>query len=416
MKLNVAIKYAQSAASKSACILCLAAACLSTSWLAVGTAHSQSRAIQSSANSARAIALVKEAEAAFLRGDYNRTILLCRQATAANPRYPRAYTWMGAAYEKRGQMELARQAYGRVLSLSATGQDATYVRARLSRLPAPPRVASGSNGQRVATLPAAKPSAKPTAATNSNTTPSTSTRAASNQLPPPALPAPKVAPTTAAPTTTPIPAAPARVGTPAPPLTSSREVEPAQVPQPPVQFEPEIDPQPEPDLDSTLNEPVDVTVSPEDAGESSVIIDVPRDAETPRVVQAPPAVAASRLLTSGRLYALPQVRVQNKEWTSGVYRLSGQDQDLAFDLNREWEWFEVRIAVADNASHSSAGLWGWFNDKPARRAFHYPRVLRGQAPILVRVPVANATSLTLAPTYPGNGIILIEPRFIRRAR
>jgi hypothetical protein len=127
-------------------------------------------------------------------------------------------------------------------------------------------------------------------------------------------------------------------------------------------------------------------------------------------------VPASRLLAGGRLNALPQVRVQNREWTANIYRVSSQDQDIVFDLNREWEWFEVRIAVADNAPHNSAGLWGWFNDKPARRAFHHPKVLRGQAPILVRVPVANATSLTLAPTYPGNTIILIEPRFIRRAR
>jgi hypothetical protein len=141
-----------------------------------------------------------------------------------------------------------------------------------------------------------------------------------------------------------------------------------------------------------------------------VVIDVPR------VVEAPPVVPASRLLAGGRLNALPQVRVQNREWTANIYRVSSQDQDIVFDLNREWEWFEVRIAVADNA-HTTAPACGAGSTTNRHAAlFTTQRVLRGQAPILVRVPVANATSLTLAPTYPGNTIILIEPRFIRRAR
>ncbi len=131
MKQNVTNKYIQAATAKTTWWLWLAVACLTTSWSSAVTA--QSRMTRGSSNSARAIALVKEAEAVFLRGDYSRTILLCRQASAANPRYARAYTWMGAAYEKLGQVEQARQAYGRVLTLSATGQDATYVRTRLSR-------------------------------------------------------------------------------------------------------------------------------------------------------------------------------------------------------------------------------------------------------------------------------------------
>src|SRR4028118_1430145 len=61
----------------------------------------------------RAIALVKEAEAAFLRGDYSRSLLLSRQATVVDPRYPRAYTWIGAVYEKRGEAAQAGPGAGR---------------------------------------------------------------------------------------------------------------------------------------------------------------------------------------------------------------------------------------------------------------------------------------------------------------
>lgn len=374
-------------------LLWLAASLFTASWLSVSRA--QSRTSQVSTNQARAITLVKTAEAAFLRGDYNRTLVLCRQASAANPRYARAYTWMGAAYEKLGQTAQARQAYQRVLSLGSASQDAAYVRTRLNRLPAPPVVAaSGQNGQRTAALPTA-------------TTP----------LPPPALPLPASSPTPAPPGRPSLPTISPPVVAPAPAVSLPPAVRPAppvtRVPDPaPVQTEPDlpaeepgIDPRNDPQAGNMPNESVNVGVS--EAGSSADIEGFPIDGP-PRVVEA------SRLLGSGQLNALRRVKVQNRQYSGGIYRISNQDHDVTFYLNREWEWFEARVAIADNATTNTGGLWGWFNGQPSRRAFHYPKVQKGQAPIVVRIRVADATHLTLAPTYPGNPIVLMEPRFIRR--
>jgi hypothetical protein len=374
----------------------LAASLHATSGLPVGQA--QSRTTPTRVNTARAITLVKTAETAFLRGDYKRTLVLCRQATAANPRYARAYTWLGAAYEKLGQTQQARQAYQRVLALGTSSQDAAYVRTRLSHLPAPPTItASARNAQRTAALPSATRNgiAQPTPARSvPETVPATQQGASSTAaLPPPALRLPAL-PT---PVSVPRPSPPVR---PAPAVTS--------VPAP--TEEPEIEPEIEPETDNERGNPVDVEISEADGGNSTVVIEVPGVVEPPHVVEA------ARLLRNGQMNALPRVRVQNRQWTTGIYRMSSQDQDLTFDLNGEWEWFEVRIAVADDSTTNTGGLWGWFNGQPSRRAFHNAKLQKGQAPYVLRVPVANATSLTLAPTYPGNPIILIEPRFIRRIR
>jgi hypothetical protein len=368
--------------------------------------QAQARAIQVKANPARAVALVKAAEAAFLRGDYNQTLLLCQQATVANPRYARAYTWMGATYEKRGQTALARQAYQRVLALGVSSQDAAYVRARLNRLPAPPQVASTpGNGQRVAVMPTTQApdttrdtTAQPTSTRSAAMAPSMAPVATSSAstLPPPALPN----------TQAPAMQIPATIATPAPPRASAPrpELAPRPLPQPPQEVE--IAPEPE----TTPEETVDVVVPEESVEEATTVIDAPPVVELPRIVEA------ARLLSKGQMNALPRVRVQNKQLTSGIYRMSNEDHDLTFELNREWEWFEVRVALADNAKTNTAGLWGWFNGQLSRRAFYQPRVQKGADPVVLRIRVADATSLTLAPTYPGNPIILIEPRFIRRAR
>jgi hypothetical protein len=195
-------------------------------------------------------------------------------------------------------------------------------------------------------------------------------------------------------------------------VTRAPEPTPVQVLRPETQ--PEIQPENEPESTQATapapEEPVEVDSSEVGGGNSAVVIEVPPVVEPPRVMEA------TRLLQSGQLRALRRVKVQNRQWTSSIYRMSSEDQDATFYLNREWEWFEVRIAVADNATTSTAGLWGWIDGQPSRRAFHYPRVEKGQASIVLRVRVADATYLTLAPTYPGNPVILIHPRFIRRTR
>jgi hypothetical protein len=82
----------------------------------------------------RALKLVKAAEDAFKRGDYNKALTLSRQATTINPRYVRAHTWLGAIYERRGQIAQARQAYQHVLALAPNTPDASHARRRLSLL------------------------------------------------------------------------------------------------------------------------------------------------------------------------------------------------------------------------------------------------------------------------------------------
>jgi WD40 repeat protein len=71
----------------------------------------------------KAIELVKDAAAVFGRGDMNRVIRLCRQALALDPTYPRAYTWLGAAYQRQGNRETACSAFNRVLKLAPNTAD-----------------------------------------------------------------------------------------------------------------------------------------------------------------------------------------------------------------------------------------------------------------------------------------------------
>jgi hypothetical protein len=172
--------------------------------------------------------------------------------------------------------------------------------------------------------------------------------------------------------------------------------------------EPEIQPENNVVPENIPGEPVDVDASEANGGNAPDIIEAAPLDGPPRILEA------SRLLANGQLNALRRVRVQNRQYSAGIYRMSNQDQDVTFHLNREWEWFEARIAIADNSTTSTGGLWGWFDGQPSRRAFHYPRIQKGEAPLVVRIRVAGATHLTLAPTYPGNPIILMEPRFIRR--
>jgi hypothetical protein len=129
----------------------------------------------------------------------------------------------------------------------------------------------------------------------------------------------------------------------------------------------------------------------------------------------PDVVDASVLISSGSLRASPRSVVRKRAYTSKVFRMASQDVDVTFDINREWEWFEVRVAVLDGSPRNTAKLRGWVNGAPYQTAFPDLKVRKGEAPVLLRVRVAEATQLTLSLPYPGNPIVLIEPRFIRRA-
>lgn len=72
----------------------------------------------------RAIEWVKQAAEAFERGDYEGTITLCKTANDAYPTYSRAYTWMGAAYQKLGKTDEACSAFKWVVALSPNTPDA----------------------------------------------------------------------------------------------------------------------------------------------------------------------------------------------------------------------------------------------------------------------------------------------------
>lgn len=76
----------------------------------------------------RAVALVKKAETEFYHGHYEQAIGLCRSAITADAAYPRAYTWLGAAFAKKGNTAETRKAYNKVLALAPQSDDARVVR------------------------------------------------------------------------------------------------------------------------------------------------------------------------------------------------------------------------------------------------------------------------------------------------
>jgi Flp pilus assembly protein TadD len=72
----------------------------------------------------RAIEWVKQAAITFEQGDYQRTIELCKAANDAYPTYARAYTWMGASYQKLGKTDEACSAFRWVIALAPNTPDA----------------------------------------------------------------------------------------------------------------------------------------------------------------------------------------------------------------------------------------------------------------------------------------------------
>lgn len=81
-------------------------------------------ALGQSAARLKAIDLVKEAATVFGRGDLSLVIKICRQALTLDPTYPRAHTYLGAAYQKRGERQNACASYQKVLQLAPKSADA----------------------------------------------------------------------------------------------------------------------------------------------------------------------------------------------------------------------------------------------------------------------------------------------------
>jgi hypothetical protein len=84
--------------------------------------------------SATAKSLVEQAVAAFNKGDYEKTVTLCKKAIAADAKYVRAYTWLGTAYAKQKKDDLAREAFKKVLALQPKGPDADLAKEALKKL------------------------------------------------------------------------------------------------------------------------------------------------------------------------------------------------------------------------------------------------------------------------------------------
>jgi tetratricopeptide (TPR) repeat protein len=82
----------------------------------------------------RAIEYVRRAAILFEKGDYKKTVTLCRQAADWYPTYARSYIWMGAAYQKLRNYKEARSAYKWVIALAPNSPDATRARRGLKEI------------------------------------------------------------------------------------------------------------------------------------------------------------------------------------------------------------------------------------------------------------------------------------------
>jgi hypothetical protein len=92
--------------------------------------------------------------------------------------------------------------------------------------------------------------------------------------------------------------------------------------------------------------------------------------------------------------------------------LSEQDGHLTFQLNKKWQWFEAQMAVPDKSPSSIAEIEGWLDNSPHKTSFKKLRLRANQEAVFIRIQVAGASQLTLAPIYPGYPVLIINPRFL----
>jgi WD40 repeat protein len=102
-------------------------------WLLLGVSCASAAFAQSAAR-LKAIELVKEAALVFGRGDMPLVIKICRQALVLDPNYPRAYTYLGAAYQRRGDRQSACNAFNRVVKLAPGSPDAVRAKRGIKEL------------------------------------------------------------------------------------------------------------------------------------------------------------------------------------------------------------------------------------------------------------------------------------------
>lgn len=84
--------------------------------------------------SQRAVHLVQQAVTAYNVHDYSRAVALCETAVSIDPNFARAYTWLGAAYQKRGNHQGAIEAFQRAVALDPHGADGERARRGLREL------------------------------------------------------------------------------------------------------------------------------------------------------------------------------------------------------------------------------------------------------------------------------------------
>lgn len=435
-------------------------------------AVAQMPATASNSARVRAIALTRQAEAAFYRRDFGATIAFCRRANRADPTYARAYTWLGAASEERRQPDLAREAYQRVLQLAPQSADAAHVRARLRVLgPAPlasiapsPAISGRSltvslNGKTLPTRAVMGSSSRvllpmrelfealdaqvffdaPTqivAATRGPVSielrPGDTSARVNGQSVTLDEPARLSGGTTLVPlrlvgealgarvvyrtennqveltvapldpsARIPIAALPLPASTPKPAPSERRNSSSAAPALPPIApaqapVEPEVFVSPAP-----ASRPVSPAPRP---------VEMAPDVTSPGVMNLPVAIPAQDLVVAGRLNPATRVRVGGATF-DGAHLLSSDDPDVSFRLDAGQTFFEVRVALPDSSPGEWTEFLGWFDDNPNREAFPLMRVYRGKAPILLRVPLEGAKTLTLSPGFPGHPLALIAPRF-----
>jgi hypothetical protein len=458
---------------------CLAGSLLTWLWSPVGlTQPPAGGAIPTSATQ-RAIELVKSAQTAYERGDYDRALKLCLQANAADPRYARAYTWMGAVYEVRGQKVQARQAYQRVLALAPDSPDAKHSRRRLRLLettrdtkvgPAstagvtpmggssqslnlPIRILVNNRALPVTVVPIIREGrvlvpmralfeklgadvrfdgvartvlayrgesrvkmeiGRPVALINQ--------RQVTLEQPPlleggtVMVPLRFVAEAMGAEVgwngrdliriTTPQPAPTLVASKPSNTsggFSSGNMVSPSRTGTVPQMSRPRVS--------TPQRGPQDAASNPERTQSQQALPQSVQPERTPRANLE--TVLAEKLLATGQLRpAQDAAQVLGRSY-SPAFVLSEQDGNLTFQLNKKWQWFEAEMAVPDKSPSSVAEIEGWLDNSPQKTAFKKLRLRANQETVPIRIPLAGATQLTLAPVYPGYPVLIINPRFLR---